>query len=310
MMNSVSGGHFHSRNRSRTIFIVLMLAWPVAHFILTWAINSSMLVMAFRDYTTSSSGKFVGWSNFKGVFSLFETENHRYHEWYAVRNSLRLVPLTLLINAPLSLIFSYLIFLKMPAYKVLQVLLYIPCITSAVVLVLVFKGFMMSGPVNLLYSALGIYEKLPNNGWLSEDTAWTTIMIFSVWTGFSTNILYFLSAMRRVPQDFIEAAELDGATEYQKFFKIVMPLISPTVCTMLSLSIAALFGWAMPVLLFMGNDSGINFTGTLGLSILHWTTGRAYGVAAAYGIMLTIIASPMMIGVRLLSKKLERNIDY
>ena len=308
-MKLLSNG-VRNRRRRQTIFIVLMLAWPVLQFIMTWGINANMVVMAFYDYTLGAkSGQFVGFENFFGVFRLFDT-SRVYTEWYAVRNSLSLVVLTLFINAPISLAFSYLLYLKMRGYRMFQVLLYIPCITSAVVLVLVFKSFMMSGPIDSLYSLLGIYGKLPNEGWLGEHTAWNTILIFSIWTGFSTNILYFLSSMRRIPADFIEAAELDGATEFRTFTSIVMPLISPTVCTMLSLSLATLFGWCMPSLLMMGTDSGINFTGTLGLSILHWTSSKAYGTAAAYGILLTAIGAPLMIGIRILSKKLEQNVEY
>lgn len=294
----------------RNIFITLMLLLPVAHFCLSQFLNLNMIIMAFNDYTFGANNPvFVGLDNFEGVFRLFDRDLVN-NEWYSVKNSLSLAFLTLFINAPISLAFAYLLYIKVKGYKWMRVILYLPCVTSAVVLVLIFKSFMESGPIDGIYSLLGIYDKLPNEGWLGENTAWTTILIFSVWTGFSTNLIFFLSAMNRIPQDFIEAAKLDGASEPRIFFTIVLPLISSTVCTMLTIALASIFGWCMPSMLFMRNDSGMNHTGTLGLSILRFTSAKQYGVAAAYGILLTLIGAPITLAIRALGKRIQQDVDY
>lgn len=292
------------RQRRRSLFIFLMLVWPVAHFIFTQVLNLNMFWMAFNDYTLGANHPtFVGFDNFEGVFRLFDkslVEN----EWVAVKNSLSMGALVLCINVPLSLAFSYLIYTKVPGNGWLRKVLYLPCITSAVVLVLVFQSFMESGPLRVIYNFLGIADKWPVEGWLGPNTAWTTLLIFSVWTGFSQNMLYFLSSMNRIPEEYIEAAKLDGATEPQIFFKIVLPLISSTVGTMLTLTISSVFSWAMPSMLMMrGNTNGMNNTGTFGLSVLHYTMAKRYGIASAYGILLTLIAIPITLGVRWLTNR-------
>lgn len=269
-----------------------------------------MVIMAFNNYTMGANNPvFVGFENFERVFRLFNQDRVN-NEWHAVRNSLSLVGVTLFINTPMALAFAYLLYTKVRGHGWMKVILYLPCVTSAVVLVLIFKSFMTSGPVDTLYSILGIFDKLPNEGWLGENTAWNTILLFSVWTGFSQNMLFFFSAMNRIPHDFIEAAKLDGASEPRIFFSLVLPLISTTVSTMLTISLAQLFGWCMPSMLFMRDDSGINFTGTLGLSILHWTTVKEYGVAAAYGILLTLIGAPITLAIRALGNKLQTEVEY
>lgn len=298
------------RMQRRNLFIFIMLAIPVANFLLTQLLNVNMVIMAFNDYTFGANNpQFVGWENFKGVFRLFNPEQVN-NEWYAVRNSISLAFLTMFINAPISLAFAYLLYIKVKGYKWMRVVLYLPCVTSAVVLVLIFKSFMTSGPIDSIYSLLGIYDKLPNEGWLGEHTAWNTILIFSVWTGFSTNLMFFLSSMNRIPQDFIEAAKLDGASEPRIFFSIVLPLISSTVTTMLTLALASVFSWCMPSMLFMRNDSGMNYTGTLGLSILRYTSAKQYGTAAAYGLLLTLIGAPITLAIRKLGKKLQQDVEY
>lgn len=298
------------RMQRRNLFILIMLAIPVANFLLTQLLNVNMVIMAFNDYTFGANNpQFVGWENFKGVFRLFNPEQVN-NEWYAVRNSISLAFLTLFINAPISLAFAYLLYMKVKGYRWMRVVLYLPCVTSAVVLVLIFKSFMTSGPMDSIYSILGIFDKLPNEGWLGEHTAWNTILIFSIWTGFSTNLMFFLSSMNRIPQDFIEAAKLDGASEPRIFFSIVLPLISSTVTTMLTLALASVFSWCMPSMLFMRNDSGMNYTGTLGLSILRYTSAKQYGTAAAYGLLLTLIGAPFTLAIRKLGKKLQQDVEY
>lgn len=298
------------RIRKRNLFIFAMLVLPVIHFILSQFLNLNMVIMAFNDYTLGANNpRFVGWENFTRVFNLFNRDRV-YNEWYAVRNSLSMAALVLFVNTPIALAFGYLLYIKVKGYKWMRVVLYLPCVTSAVVLVLIFKSFMTSGPIDTIYGILGIFDKLPNEGWLGESTAWNTILIFSVWTGFSQNMMFFLSAMNRIPQDFIEAAKLDGASEPRIFFTIVLPLISSTVATMLTIALAGVFGWCMPSMLFMRDDSGMNYTGALGLSILHFTSSKEYGVAAAYGILLTLIGAPITLAIRALGNKLQQDVDY
>ena len=296
--------------RKRRIFIVLMLAWPVFHLLLEWYLNFDIIYMAFRDYTFDIiNGDFVGLHNFKGIINLFNTSKNTLPEYFALLHCAELMLLVVFVNAPISLAFAYLIYLEVKGYKFLRYTLYIPVITSAVVLVLAFRQvFQPDGPVNYLYNLIGI--EWPEAGFFSADNAWNSIIAFSIWTGFSTNIIYFLSCMRRVPISYIEAAKLDGASEPKIFFTIILPLASPTICTMISLGIAAVFSWALPSLLFVPQNNGGYNVGTMGLTILNFTTGRRYGFAAAYGILLTIVACPIMLGIRRLSHKLENAVEY
>lgn len=296
--------------RRRNIFIALMLAIPLAKYILNQFLNLNMLVMAFNDYSLGANNPiFVGWENFKGVFRLFSSSNVN-SEWYAVRNSLSIAGLILFVNGPISLAFAYLLYLKVTGYKWMRVVLYFPAVISAVVLVLIFKSFMTSGPMDTIYNLLGIYEKLPNEGWFGPNTAWNTILIFSIWTGFSVNMMFFLSAMNRVPTELVEAAKIDGASSPRVFFTIILPCISSTVCTLMTIALAGVFGWCMPSMLFMGSSAGINGTGTLGLSILNYTSAKAYGVAAAYGLLMTLVGAPITLGIRALGNKLQTDVEF
>ena len=175
--------------RKRQIFIVLMLAYPVFHLLLEWYLNFDIIYMAFREYTFDIiNGEFVGLDNFKGIFNLFDPSRNTMPEFYALLHCAQLMLLVIFINAPISLAFAYLIYLQVKGYKFLRYALYIPVITSAVVLVLAYRQvFQPDGPINFLYNMLGI--EWPNEGFFSADNAWNSIITFSIWTGFSTNII-------------------------------------------------------------------------------------------------------------------------
>lgn len=297
--------------RRRTAFALLLMAWPVFMFVFGQVLNLNMFYMAFHNYGRFGTANpiFVGWDNFVGVFRMFD-ETIIGNEWEAVTNSLQVAGVTLFINAPISLLFSYLLFSKVPAYKTLRALLYLPCVTSAVVLVLIFRGVFESGPLEMVYQLLGIADKYPVNGWFVQGRAWPVIQIFNIWTGFSANMLFFLSAMNRVSDDFVEAAKLDGATEPQIFFKIVLPLISPTVTTIMTISLAAVFGWGQQSMLFMGDFSGAEGTSAIGLTMLGMAQSRNFGGASAYGVCLTLVGAPITLAIRALGRKLSTNEEY
>ena len=167
--------------RRRTAFALLLMAWPVFMFVFGQVLNLNMFYMAFHNYGRFGTANpiFVGWDNFVGVFRMFD-ETIIGNEWEAVTNSLQVAGVTLFINAPISLLFSYLLFSKVPAYKTLRALLYLPCVTSAVVLVLIFRGVFESGPLEMVYQLLGIADKYPVNGWFVQGRAWPVMQIFNI----------------------------------------------------------------------------------------------------------------------------------
>lgn len=290
--------------RRRVLFAMLLIAWPLFMFIFTQVVNMNMFYMAFHSYSrVDLDPQFVGWDNFEGVFKMFD-QAKVVNEWQAVKNSIDVGIVTLCINAPVSLLFAYLIFSKVPGYKMVRALLYLPCVTSAVVLVLIFRNFFdYDGALHMIYQVLGVGEKFPVNGWFVAPYAWTAIQIFNIWTGFSNNMMFFLSAMNRVSDDLVEAAKLDGATEPQIFFKIVFPLISPTVITMLTIALASVFGWGQQSLLFMGDMAAAEGAGAIGLTMLNLAKSYNFGPASAYGIMLTLIGAPITLCFRALGRK-------
>ena len=131
-----------SRNGKRTIFIVLMLAYPVLHFLLLWLfVNINTFVMSFQrvgadinDPETFGKTIFAGFLQYKAVIgNILHNESTQ----RMLRNSLLYLPITLF-ELCLSIVFSYFLYKKMPLSNVFRVIYFLPSIIPIVVLTFVF----------------------------------------------------------------------------------------------------------------------------------------------------------------------------
>ena len=126
----------------KMIFIYGFLAWPILHFLVFWfGMNVGTFVDSFFEYNLSGQRSFVGFENYVTAFKIFigQKENGVVNH-YALLNSLSLIPLSLLINLPLTLIFAYAIYKKVLLYRFYRIVLFLPAVISVVVLCLVYRS--------------------------------------------------------------------------------------------------------------------------------------------------------------------------
>lgn len=303
-----------AQKKKNAIFVYLVIAWPIIHFCIFWiGMNASMFVNSFRDVF---GGEFVNKFTFDNYYYLFrafaEGSWENVINRYAVWHSLSLIPLILIINLPLTLLFSYAIFRNYPMHKFFQITLFCPTVISAVVLCKTFSLAMNStGFIPELLKQIGLESAIPTGGFLGNpDTAWGTILVFSVWTGISTNLIYFSSAMGRLSGGVLESAEIDGASHIRQFFSIAIPMIWPTITTITISSISAIFGWYLPTqLLTLGQYN----TSTLGYIIFvnaQNPSGNTLGLVYAMGVLIAVIGSVIMFGLKKLMESLWQGVEY
>lgn len=137
-----------------------------------------------------------------------------------------------LVSVPLRLIFALIVALilvkptKLTGFY--RAAYYLPSILggSVAVAVLWRRMFATDGVVNAILGTFGIDTSF---AWLGDTrTAMWTLIILAVWQ-FGSSMLIFLSALKQIPKDLYEAAEVDGATSVKKFFKVTLPLLTPTI---------------------------------------------------------------------------------
>ncbi|MFZ6648451.1 carbohydrate ABC transporter permease [Undibacterium sp. TJN25] len=209
--------------------------------------------LAFTDFSLVRPTHWVGLDNFSYIFGndMFLT---------GLKNSLLfllIVPFTQLGAMMLAVLVNN----RMPGIRLFRAAYYVPVVTTVAVVGIMW-GFMFheQGPVN--YVLLKLHAVSDPVGWLSDDSiALFAIMFVSLWRGLGWYMVMYLAALQSIPTEMQEAAILDGANLWQRFWKITVPMLYPTimVCTIMSV-LAALKAYQEVDVLTQGGPMNSTFT--------------------------------------------------
>lgn len=302
-----------SMARGRLIFYIGLISLPLLQFLIFYVyVNFNSILLAFKEYTITDTGQgtyiWVGFKNFTNfIQDLFNSQVLK----YAVKNSMTLFLINMIFGVTLALMFSYYIFKKFPLSNTFKVMLFLPSIISSIVMVIMFKYFVESGVPSFFGKVFGKEVMGPLS---KSSTAFITIVFYNIWTGFGTGVLMYTGAMSRIPKTVIEAAEIDGVNQFQMFFKIILPLIYPTICTFLVVGIANLFMNQAALYSFFGTQADIQHY-TIGYFLFQKVVSDStkladYPYAAAAGIIFTLIAAPLTLLVKRFLDKFDPKAEY
>ncbi|PPF37095.1 ABC transporter substrate-binding protein [Pseudoclavibacter sp. RFBG4] len=250
------------------------------------------LVMSFHDWPMIGSPTFTGMDNFQ---RLFADETFR----AAFGNTLLFVVLYLPLNLIVSMGMAAWLSPRIKGRQFFRVLFFLPTVTPIVANAVVWRLIYEPGGTLDATSQTLFGIELPN---FLADPNWAmaAIVVMSVWQGFGYNMLVFSAALDSVPENQIEAAQLDGANPWTIFWRIQLPLISPSVffATIMTL-ITSFQVFIQPYILTKGGPG----TSTLTLVQFIYNQGFTFqqlGLAAAAGwvlfIMILVITAVQFIG--------------
>jgi multiple sugar transport system permease protein len=199
-------------------------------FILPWAIGFLVfrlgpmlysLYLSLNRYRGTGDIKWVGLQNYVYMF----TQDPRF------RDSLRATTIYVLAFLPLSLIIGLAIALlmnqKVPGILGFRTIYYLPSVLSGVAVAIVwsFVFHKQYGVLNAILSVVGI----PAIGWLVDPQyVMIAFVIMSLW-GVGGSMIVYLSGLQSIPTELYEASSIDGANAIQRFFKITIPMLTPTI---------------------------------------------------------------------------------
>lgn len=179
------------------------------------------LYYAFCEYNILSPAIFTGIDNFREIF-----QDKVFYQSIAVTTFFAVV------SVPLKLIFALivamLLFRTSKLSGIYRAVYYLPSIIggSVAVAILWKRMFASDGVINKLLGMVGIET---NFSWLGDTkTAIWVLIILTVWQ-FGSSMLIFLAALKQVPASLYESAMVDGASSFRRFFKITLPLLTPTI---------------------------------------------------------------------------------
>jgi multiple sugar transport system permease protein len=295
----VSGGGQWQFRRFRVAYLLLL---PAMGSILLWMYWPMLrgTIIAFQNYNVMGTSQFVGSGNFAEV--LFSEEF-----WYSLRISLIYALLFLAFGfwTPIALA---LLLQEVPRGKVMfRTVYYLPAVISATVAIFLWKSFYSpDGLFNQVANAfIAIINLLPgvhfdtlSMNWLQNpSTALLCTLLPTVWAGLGPGCLIYLAALKTVPEELYEAADIDGAGIRRKIYSVALPSIKALVMiNFIGAMIGAVRGAGTYVLAMTGGgpygEHG-GATEVIGLKIFYVTFGYLrFGVGAA---MAWVLGS-MLIG--------------
>lgn len=252
------------------------------------------LVLAFQQTFGPRVSAFVGLDNFKFLL-------HDPQFWRAFANNTVYTAGSIFLQLPISLGLALL--LNRPGLRnraLFRLIFFAPSLVGLVFVAMLFS-LVLEKRTGLLNVVLNQFAGFPlEYPWLDEH-AMLVLILVSVWMYAGFNMLYFLAALQNVPQDLVEAAVVDGANAWQRFWHITVPAIRPVLGFVVLLSVVGSFQlFELPYLLL--NGAGVNQQGLTIVMYLYqngFETGDL-GYASAIGWVLALI----LIGVTLIQRRL------
>jgi ABC-type sugar transport system permease subunit len=297
-----------AKNKSK-LFIIGMLAFPIVHFLIFFVyINISTITLCFQrlNYATGKV-EFVGFANFIDFFGRLHTDRVLP---MAITNSILFIPITNFVLLPISFIFAYILYKKLPFYKLFRTLFFLPSIISIVILTMVFSFMFDStfGVFNdfLKFLHLGSLQHV----WFGDPkTAMPMVYIYCIWAGVGMNIVLLSGAITRIPFEIIEYGKLEGIGMIRELFQVIFPMIWPTISTVFILGTTSAFViFLQPQLLTNGGPNGASYT--IALYIVQQTLNGSIYFAATVGIFVSLIGVTLIMTVKAILDRIGQVVEY
>jgi multiple sugar transport system permease protein len=224
---------FLSRWETPGLGYLFISPWLVGFLLLTLYPMLLSLYYSFTDYTLMKPIKWVGLRNYERIF----TADDKFHQ------SVKVTFLYVLGSVPLKLIFALFIAVVLnkavKGISAYRVAIYFPSLIggSIAVSMLWRNIFGVDGFINSVLDKFGI----EGSGWISNPkTALWSLILLSVWQ-FGSAMVIFLAGLKQIPKDLYEASSVDGANRFVQFFRITLPMLSPTLYFNLIMGIIGAF---------------------------------------------------------------------
>ncbi|MRG59226.1 ABC transporter permease subunit [Agromyces sp. CFH 90414] len=269
------------RRASLAGLVFLVPALVLFGYFAWWPIARSV-VLAFQQTNLVDPAEWVGWANFEQLFAdpLLPT---------AALNTLWFAALSLLIGLPIPLFVAVAMSELRRGGALARVLAYLPVVIPPVVSVLLWKVFFAPGENGVVNSALGLVGLGPFPWLQSPELAMPSLVIVATWSGAGTAILIYLAALAGVSTELYEAAELDGASIWQRVWHVTLPQMRGVILVLLLLQIiGALQVFTEPYVMTDGGPANATVTVLLMIYRYAFLFGN-YGVATALSVLLAVV---------------------
>ena len=255
------------------IFFLVFVCYP---FIFTF-------ISSFFSFDNLSNFKFVGFDNYIKIFTPGTVYNKDFVDGLLHTLLFTVVMVPLLIFVPLLIAFLLFNVKSEKVRGIFQTILYASSILSVSTVVWIWI-LMFDSSKGLINNILHLQISWRSN----QPTAWIGIFILTIWSGIGGNMILFLSAISGISKSQFEAANLDGANSWHKFWKIIVPSLKfPITYATVTGVIGAFNVYGQPLL--FGGPSGTYETVMMNIQDYAFGSTPIKGIASAMAVVLGFI---------------------
>ena len=295
-------------NRNTVLFILFCTVVPLLNFLIFYIYtNSSALIMAFTD--NKGQATFDNFIRFGK-----ELVNPDSQIRIAIKNTMITFAIGVVVF-PGRVLVSYFIYKKIPGHKFYRVVFFLPTIIFSVAVALIFQR--MIGTNGFIAQWIGDVAGLEKTPELLADSRFAnyTIWAHMLWLGFPGDLIIWGGTFSRIPDDVLESARLDGASWWNEFTRIIIPMVWPTVALQMVLMTCGIFGSTGAVWLLTKGEFGTHTISSWTYKVLLENSGNAYSsnvynYLSAVGLVFTVIAILLSIVIRRWSDKRFEEVEF
>lgn len=254
------------------IFVTVFSVWPILRAF-TMSFQSGPLI----------NMEWTGFSNYQYIFSDPEF-------WRAIRNTLIYSVFAVPISLAISIMLAWFIFSKVKHSSFFETTFFMPYVTSTIAIGIVFR-YIFNGEYGLLnYLLKAVHLPAPN--WIDDPSmSLITIIIFGIWTSLAFDIVILMGALRNIDPNYYVLADMYGASEQEKFWRITIPQLVPTLAFLLTMNIIGAFKIYTSVYALFNGQAGIGNSATTAVFYIYnkFQMVGTPGVAMAAIVVLFLI---------------------
>lgn len=271
------------------IFVTVFSVWPILRAF-TMSFQSGPLI----------NMEWTGFSNYQYIFSDPEF-------WRAIRNTLIYSVFAVPISLAISIMLAWFIFSKVKHSSFFETTFFMPYVTSTIAIGIVFR-YIFNGEYGLLNYLLKAVH-LPALNWIDDPSmSLITIIIFGIWTSLAFDIVILMGALRNIDPNYYVLADMYGASEQEKFWRITIPQLVPTLAFLLTMNIIGAFKIYTSVYALFNGQAGIGNSATTAVFYIYnkFQMVGTPGVAMAATVVLFLIILLTTFLQRKMMKKIGR----
>jgi multiple sugar transport system permease protein len=220
---------------------------PVILGLIIWTFGPMIasLYLSFTEYPMLRSPQFVGIRNYVDIFTA---------DYLRVMHSLFVTLLYAAMSLPLTLVASLVaaLFLnqRLAGIRIFRTAFYLPTIVPGIAMVFIW-GWLLNPEFGLVNASLD-WLGLPRGRWLAEpETALVSLAILNLWS-IGPAMIIFLAGLQGISPELYDAAKIDGANEWREFWRVTLPMLSPTIFFNLVTGLIFTFQYFLPPYILTG----------------------------------------------------------